>query len=671
MNISIPDTSRTVLNGKRLPGSLCQLAAYALAAALFLALPSFAAEKSSSEQVQKLTRVLQSSAAQKEKADACRELARIADQEAIVALAALLPDESLSHMARYALETIPSPEVDKVLRAAVFKLHGRPLVGVIGSLGVRRDPKAVKPLSNLLTDSDPDVAQAAARALGNIGNSAAAKALQKALSGAPAVSQLAFCEGLLRCAERLGATGSQKNAVAIYDSLRHSQAGHQVRTAALRGAILARQSKGVPLLVESLGSADYAVFATAVRTSLEVPGQAVTSALAAELAKPSADRQTLIASTLAKRHDPAGLPALVNAAKTGAQPVSLAAIRALGEMQDPAALPALLELMKSTEREVALTALEAMAALPGREVDEAVLAMLRGDEKVRTTGMDLVVRRRMSSALPELFKAASSQDTKLRVTAVRKIAELADASQIPGMLALLSKASTPEDLEATEQALGSIALKAPNRDTSVQPLAAAMATAAAPQKCALARILSGLGGATALKAVRAAVNDPDPEVRTAAIRALGDWSSAEAAPDLLELARNAADPKDKLLSLRSYLGLASQSELTPEARLAMCREAASLVQSPEETKLLLAALGGIRSPDSLALILPHLEATSSREEASAACLGVAAKLLEGNDASKNVPVVIETLRKVVSTNPDSEAAKKAQALIEKAQGLGR
>jgi hypothetical protein len=46
-------------------------------------------------------------------------------------------------------------------------------------------------------------------------------------------------------------------------------------------------------------------------------------------------------------------------------------------------------------------------------------------------------------------------------------------------------------------------------------------------------------------------------------------------------------------------------------------------------------------------------------------------LLEGNDASKNAPVVIETLRKVASTNPDSDAAKKAQALIEKAQGLGR
>ena len=46
-------------------------------------------------------------------------------------------------MARYALEPIPDPSVDDALRDALGKLKGRLLVGVIGSLGVRRDAKAV------------------------------------------------------------------------------------------------------------------------------------------------------------------------------------------------------------------------------------------------------------------------------------------------------------------------------------------------------------------------------------------------------------------------------------------------------------------------------------------------------------------------------------------------
>src|SRR2546428_84476 len=131
-----------------------------------------------------LLAVLKPNAGQKEKADACRELARKAGKEVVPVLAALLADEQLSHMARYALETIPDPSVNQALRAALTTLSGRQLVGVIGSLGVRRDANAVQPLSNLLTAPDPEVAQAAARALGFIGTPEAARALQITLATA-------------------------------------------------------------------------------------------------------------------------------------------------------------------------------------------------------------------------------------------------------------------------------------------------------------------------------------------------------------------------------------------------------------------------------------------------------------------------------------------------------
>ena len=59
--------------------------------------------------------------------------------------------------------------------------QGAALVGVIGSIGVRRDPQAVPALVKRLGDSDPEVAQAAARALGKIGTLDAVEALEKAL----------------------------------------------------------------------------------------------------------------------------------------------------------------------------------------------------------------------------------------------------------------------------------------------------------------------------------------------------------------------------------------------------------------------------------------------------------------------------------------------------------
>ena len=67
--------------------------------------------------------VLQSpSSTVKEKTDACRQLAVTGDAAAVPALVALLPDETLNHMARYALETIPDRAVDDALRGALDRL---------------------------------------------------------------------------------------------------------------------------------------------------------------------------------------------------------------------------------------------------------------------------------------------------------------------------------------------------------------------------------------------------------------------------------------------------------------------------------------------------------------------------------------------------------------------
>lgn len=155
----------------------------------------------------------------KEVMDACRKLQVAGTKNAVAPLAALLANPELNHMARYALENIPDPSVDDVLRDALGKLQGLPLAGVAASVGVRRDPKAVELLEKLLKNEDPYVAQIAARSLGDIGEIRCAKAIQNALPNAPAANKLAFCDGLFRCAENLRKQGFKELALGIYDQL--------------------------------------------------------------------------------------------------------------------------------------------------------------------------------------------------------------------------------------------------------------------------------------------------------------------------------------------------------------------------------------------------------------------------------------------------------------------
>ena len=84
----------------------------------------------------------------------CRKLSLVGSAECVPACAALLADEKLSHMARYALERIPDAAAVKAMRDAMPKVKGKLKVGVINSLGVRRDAESTAALTALLKDAD-------------------------------------------------------------------------------------------------------------------------------------------------------------------------------------------------------------------------------------------------------------------------------------------------------------------------------------------------------------------------------------------------------------------------------------------------------------------------------------------------------------------------------------
>ena len=192
----------------------------------------------------KLIALLKSDAPQKDKADACRLLAIVGTREAVAPLVALLDDAKLAHMARYGLEPNPDPSVNVALRDALCKLKGLHLVGVIGTLGVRKDAQAVAPIGKLLCDKECVVKQAAARALGRIGTTEAARCIEGALPGVDECCKLAFCEGLLRAAENVASAGDKATAIAICDKLCAASVPPQVKLGAAKKARMLRQQPG-------------------------------------------------------------------------------------------------------------------------------------------------------------------------------------------------------------------------------------------------------------------------------------------------------------------------------------------------------------------------------------------------------------------------------------------
>jgi len=190
----------------------------------------------------KLAAVLKTDASRAAKDYVCRKLSLIASADSVPALAALLTDKELSHMSRYALERMPCAEAVKAMRDALPKASGRVKVGVINSLGVRRDAESVSALVALLGNSDQEVAAAAAAALGAVGNADAAKALGDFQKKAPEPLVPAAADAYLACAEQLLADGKKDEARKIYMALSTSKLKH-VKLAAMRGMLAAAGKK--------------------------------------------------------------------------------------------------------------------------------------------------------------------------------------------------------------------------------------------------------------------------------------------------------------------------------------------------------------------------------------------------------------------------------------------
>jgi len=190
------------------------------------------------------------------------------------------------------------------------------------------------------------------------------------------------------CAERSLAQDQADEAVKFYDLVRQAGVPKQRVIEATRGAILARKSAGVPLLVEQLQSADKDYFAIGLRTARELAGREVTDALVAVLGKAAPERQALLILALADRGDAPALPAVLQAAKNGPAEVRIMALRVMKRLGNASYLPVLLEAALDEHEGLAQTAAEVLEELPGKDVDDDLAARLTKAEGPGSAGTD-------------------------------------------------------------------------------------------------------------------------------------------------------------------------------------------------------------------------------------------------------------------------------------------
>ena len=581
-----------------------------------------------------LIAVLQSDAPKSEKAITCKKLLIYGTEQCVPALAPLLADKELASWARIALEAIPGTAADTALRNALGKLEGRLLVGVINSIAVRRDVGAVDTLVQKLDDANASVASAAAVALGHIGGEKAGKALTQSLTNAQGEVRSAAAEGCILCAEQFMAQNKTAEAVKLYDTVRKADVPDQRHLEAIRGAILARQSAGLPLLIEQLRSEDKKRLGIGLRTARELPGRNVTEALAVELNRLNPARRPLLLLALADRSDSAVLPIVQKVAKSSPKDLRITAINILIRLGDVSCVPILLEAATEDDAMLKQAAMETLVRLPGKEVDADILARLpQARGKLQQVLIELAGQRQISKALPVVVLSLHNIDAEIRSAAVRTISIIGQDQQAPDLVKMLENTKNSSERAGIRKALLAISGRCGVKCIPhLKPL-----TQSRDNELHIIglRALAIIGGSDALAAVKSAIETAQPPAQDEAVRILSNWpynwpEDSEAGQALLMLATSAKKMPHQVLGLRGYLQyIRGNKKLSNERKVARIKDILSHIKRPEEKRQAIAVLGDAPSASALELLTMLAEDPAVVEEAYSAMVRVAANDIPG------------------------------------------
>jgi HEAT repeat protein len=605
-----------------------------------------------------------------ERARACQQLAIVGTAEAIPVLAAQLTEGPLAHYAREALEAMATPAADAALRAAVARAQGATLIGLVNTLGMRRDAQAVALLVPLARDAASPAAGAAFLALARIGGAEAWATVRMGLTQGPAPLRGAAAEAALLLADELVRAGKGTEAAGWCDAVRAGEFTAQLSLSALRGAILARGAAGIPLLLATLRSERAEEREVALRAIRESTAAEVTPALVAELERFSPATRAALLGALVDRGEAHAVPAIERAVAAADADVRIAALRALGRIGGASSVPLLLAAVRADGAGESEAAQRSLVQVPFAGADAAILAALPGATTATKVKLIAILGERgAASAAATVIGLARDSDAAVSRAALRAAGLLARPADLPALIAVAATRQEDDARTLADRAIYAAAMKILEPEKRAEPVVRAVREARDPAtRAALLRpmgaVVRAMGGNAEARAVAVgALKEHDASVRTAAAKVLADWPDATAAPALLEFLREQPDAAQRGVvfdgAVRLVAEVAAGKDKTALEVGAALAELNAAARTDEERMKIVGALGSWRRIEAFRMLQPYLDVTAVRTEAALAVVQIAPALLGGSEGA----AVKAVLQQIAETEKDADVKAKAARVL--------
>ena len=546
------------------------------------------------------------------------------------------------------------------LREALPKASGNAKIGIINTLGVRGDKKAVGLLTELVADPNQTFAVAAVAALGRIDDPAATEALAKAKDKTTGALRASVLDAYLRCADRLAAKGQKDAASAIYKQLYATSEPMPIRVAAVQGMIITAGDKTGDTVVEVLKSNDKPMQTAAIATLKDVAKTDVVKAAAEQLPNLGAVQQVQLLAAISDCGDRVAMPAVLAAAKSTDESVRVAALTAIGTLGDASTVDLLVQTASATSGAEQKAAQDSLYRLRGADIDQTILSKLPDAEpKAKVELIRSCDQRNITAAVPVLEKAVKDADGRVRIEAIKALRAVAGPQDLAGLIDL-QLAASGADRSELEKTVVAVARKIPaDKNPAEKVLAALPAAKDLDAKCSLLSVLGKIGDPAALPVLREAIADKEDKVKDAAVRALSDWPTAAPAADLLKVAQTSENQVHKTLALRGYVRLVGlESDKPAEEIIKMYQEAMALAPNAAEKRMVLSGLGNTKSFEALQMAAGYLDDAELKQEAEAAVVKIAEATIY-----KHPQETKELLQKVLAGTTSDTVREQAQKLL--------
>lgn len=592
----------------------------------------------------------------------CEQLSLMGSKKSVGTLAKMLADSATFEMAKFALERIPHGSAGKALRKMLDKTKGVRQIGLINALAQRRDTKVIKWLRRHIADPDSAVAAASIAAMGRIGNGAAASTLRQAWRSAAGSMKARYAHALLDCAGARFAAGEASAAYEIYAELYAKSQSGPSRTAALRGMVLSARQRSAEVLLGVLQSGDREMAAAAAALAREISPERSIAALLQEFQNLTPATQVKLLSAVAGRRDEEARRMALSAAESPREDVRIAAVQALGVCGDASTVASLAHFAGAKGRP-ARAAQESLARLRSEGVDAEILRQLpEAPEREQVALIQAAAARRIVQAAPILLDLTKGISEPVRLQAIKSLGEIGRPEHLKEMVKMLVSTGDAAARREYEKSIVAVAGKIAEPDRKSEEILRALPTVhAVLPRASLLRVLGKIGSPAALPVLRDALRENEPELRLAAIRALGDWPSAAPLPDLLSIAQDSTQGKARILALRGFIrliGLPSDRPAGETVRL--YRTAMQLSETPEDKKRVLSGLANVPAQEALALADSFRKDSTLAQEAAAAIVKIAGHLRStAPDAAKRA--LLQVLAS--DRNADFPFVKDAQEIL--------